>query len=66
MCLLIINKITYFCKKWIETCSDIDLKMSCIESNEYELQDLSNQHHDIKKALEEFTNKEVPILYILI
>ncbi|KAE9540095.1 hypothetical protein AGLY_005347 [Aphis glycines] len=44
--------------KWIETCSDIDLKMSCIESNEYELQDLSNQHHDIKKALEEFTNKE--------
>lgn len=40
--------------------------MSYIESNEYELQDLSNQNYDIKKALEEFTNKEVPILYIFI
>ncbi|XP_026806114.1 uncharacterized protein LOC113549140 isoform X2 [Rhopalosiphum maidis] len=43
---------------WIETCTDIDLKMSCIESNEYELQDLSNQHYDFKKALEKCTNKE--------
>ncbi|XP_025200350.1 uncharacterized protein LOC112598178 isoform X3 [Melanaphis sacchari] len=44
--------------KWIETCSDIDLKMSCIESNEYELQDLSNQNYELEKALEKFTKKE--------
>ncbi|XP_025200349.1 uncharacterized protein LOC112598178 isoform X2 [Melanaphis sacchari] len=43
---------------WIETCSDIDLKMSCIESNEYELQDLSNQNYELEKALEKFTKKE--------
>ncbi|XP_022160904.1 uncharacterized protein LOC111027007 isoform X2 [Myzus persicae] len=39
----------------IETCTDIDLTMSCIESNEYELQDL---HYEFEKALEKFTNKE--------
>jgi len=53
----------YVCKKWIETCTDIDLKMSCIESNEYELQDLSNQHNDFEKALEKFTNKEVYYIF---
>ncbi|KAL4089566.1 hypothetical protein QTP88_024583 [Uroleucon formosanum] len=39
----------------METCSDIDLTMSCIESNEYEIQDL---HYRFEKALQKFTNKE--------
>lgn len=45
--------------KLMETCSDIDLTMSCIESNEYELQDL---HYSFEKALQKFTNKEVGVL----
>lgn len=43
---------------WMETCTDMDLTMSCIESNEYELQNLSNQHYGFVKALKNFTNKE--------
>jgi len=54
--LLVINKIIYICMKLMETCTDIDLTMSCIESNEYELQDL---HYGFEKALQKFINKEV-------
>jgi len=46
--------------KRIETCTDIDLTLSCIESNEYELQDL---HYEFEKVLEKLTNKEVYYIY---
>jgi len=47
--------------KLMETCTDIDLTMSCIESNEYELQDL---HYGFEKALQKLIDKEVGILLI--
>lgn len=52
----------FVCLKRIETCTDIDLTMSCIESNEYELQDL---HYGFEKALEKFTNKEVYYIFLI-
>lgn len=54
--LLVINTIIYVCMKLMETCTSIDLAMSSIESNEYELQDL---HYGFEKALQKFINKEV-------
>lgn len=53
-------KIIFVCMKRIETCTDIDLTLSCIESNEYELQDL---HYEFEKVLEKLTNKEVYYIY---
>lgn len=49
----------YVCKKWVEACTDIDLKISFIGTQESELQELSNQHFGLTKALEKFTDKEV-------
>lgn len=54
-------KIIFVCMKRLETCTDIDLTLSCIESNEYELQDL---HYEFEKALEKFTNKEVYFIFL--
>lgn len=49
-------------KRWMQPCSDIDLKMSLIASQELEVQDLSNQNYGLKKVLEKF-NKNVSNIY---
>lgn len=41
----------------MQQCSDIDLKMNLISSQERELQDLSNQNAGLTKALENINNK---------
>jgi len=56
-------KIIYVCMKRMETCTDIDLTLNYIESNEYELQDL---HYEFEKALEKFTNKEVSYIFLIV
>lgn len=54
--------IFYMFKRWMQPCSDIDLKMSLLASQEQELQDLSNQNSGLKKVLEKL-NKEVSHTY---
>jgi ABC-type proline/glycine betaine transport system substrate-binding protein len=41
----------------MQQCSDIDLKMSLISSQENQLQDLSNQNASLQKVLEKFNYK---------
>jgi len=41
-------------KRWMKSCSDTDLKVSLITSQELELQDLSNQNYGLRKVLEKF------------
>ncbi|VVC36439.1 Hypothetical protein CINCED_3A004107 [Cinara cedri] len=42
---------------WMEPCNDIDLKLSVIENQEQELQNISSQNDGIKKVLENLNNK---------
>lgn len=42
---------------WMEPCNDIDLKLSVIENQEQELQNISTQNNAIKKVLDKFNNK---------
>lgn len=56
----------YFCKRWMQSCSDIDLKKCLIANQECELQDLSNQNADLKKVLEKLNIKVDYILLLFI
>lgn len=59
------SKIIYDFKRWMQQCTDTDLKMSIISRQECELQDLSNQNAGLKKILEKF-NKVINLHYLLV
>lgn len=42
---------------WMEPCNNTDLKLSVIENQEQELQNIWSQNNDIKKILNTFNNK---------
>lgn len=53
-----------FFKRWMQQCTDTDLKMSMISRQECELQDLSNQNASLIKVLE-MLNKVINLYYLL-
>lgn len=59
------SKIIYVFKRWMQQCTNTDLKMSIISRQECELQDLSNQNAGLKKILEKF-NKVINLHYLLV